>query len=80
MTLQKFVAMYLDWRNNFLTIERFAEYYGITVESAQFIINTGRSTMAFEPENNYIKIYPHHKPAIVRVFYCLKFSDYKLAL
>jgi len=49
MTLQKFVDMYLDWRNNFLTVERFAEYYGMTLESAQFIIDTGRNIMNFEP-------------------------------
>jgi hypothetical protein len=51
MTLDKFVSMYLDWRNNFLTVERFAEYYGITLESANFIIDTGRSIMNFEPES-----------------------------
>lgn len=34
--------MFLDWFNNFLTIERFAEYYGVTVEEAQAIIAKGR--------------------------------------
>jgi len=35
-------ALYLDWLNNFLTLERFAEYYGITLEEAAIVINTGR--------------------------------------
>ena len=29
---------YLDWFNNFLTIERFAEYYGITESFAYSLI------------------------------------------
>ena len=35
-------ALYLDWRNNFLTLARFAEYYGITERSATKIIEAGR--------------------------------------
>jgi hypothetical protein len=31
--------MYLDWVNNFLTIERFACYYRITEKKAKKIIN-----------------------------------------
>jgi len=34
--------MYLDWFNNFLTIERFAEYYGIREQTAKYIIRAGR--------------------------------------
>jgi len=34
--------LYLDWINNFLTLEPFAEYYGITLEEAATVINTGR--------------------------------------
>jgi len=34
--------MYLDWVNNFLTIERFAEYYGIREQTAEYIIRAGR--------------------------------------
>ena len=34
--------LYLDWFNNFLTIERFAEYYNMTVEQAEKIIKVGR--------------------------------------
>ena len=34
--------LYLDWFNNFLTIERFAEYYNMTVEQAEKVIEVGR--------------------------------------
>ena len=34
--------MYLDWFNNFLTVARFAEYYGITEDQARIIIHEGR--------------------------------------
>jgi len=37
---EKTVAMYYDWINNFLTRERFAEYYGITLKSANRLIAT----------------------------------------
>lgn len=33
--------MYLDWYNNFCTIERFAEYYNLSIEQARQIINIG---------------------------------------
>ncbi len=34
--------MFLDWFNNFLTIERFAEYYGITETYARIVIKEGK--------------------------------------
>jgi hypothetical protein len=34
--------MYLDYVNNFLTVERFAEYYDLTIEEANLIIDKGR--------------------------------------
>jgi hypothetical protein len=37
-----FQEMYLDWLNNFLTIERFAEWYAIGEEQAAAIISAGR--------------------------------------
>jgi len=41
--LNKFYEeMYLSWFNDFLTIERFAEFYNITVSKANQIINIGR--------------------------------------
>lgn len=35
--------MYLDYVNNFLTVERFAEYYGIRLGTAHMIIEVGRA-------------------------------------
>jgi hypothetical protein len=42
MITNKFQEMYLDWVNNFLTIEVFANYYHLTAKQAQFVINSGR--------------------------------------
>lgn len=50
MSLDAFTAMYLDYVNNFITVEKFAEYYGITQTSAEFIIKTGREISHFELE------------------------------
>ncbi len=33
---------YLEWVNNFLTIEKFAEYYKITEVQAKFLIDMGK--------------------------------------
>lgn len=30
--------LYLDWRNNYLTIEKFAEHNGITKEHAEWLL------------------------------------------
>ena len=40
-----FIKLYLEYVNNFLTIERFAEYYGFTVIEAEKIINKGRELL-----------------------------------
>ena len=37
-----YVYLYMEWFNNFLTIERFAEYYEISIHRAKVIINKGR--------------------------------------
>ena len=34
--------LYLDYLNNFLTVEAFADYYGITISQANTAINIGR--------------------------------------
>jgi hypothetical protein len=39
--------MYLDWTNNFLTLERFAEHYGIDCETANHVIVEGRRAHEF---------------------------------
>jgi hypothetical protein len=38
--------LYLDWFNNFLTLERFAEYYKIHITHAQTIIERARKRVA----------------------------------
>lgn len=48
MTLQAFVDMYLDYRNNFLTVEAFADYYRISVDKANQIIKLGREVSDIE--------------------------------
>ena len=35
-------AVYLDWFNNFVSIERYAEYYGLTVNEATKLIEVAR--------------------------------------
>ena len=42
MTKSKCAAMYRDWANNFLTLERFASYYGISGRAAKRVIEIGR--------------------------------------
>lgn len=42
MTREQLKAVYLDWLNNFLTIECFAEYYGLTDNQADALINLAR--------------------------------------
>ena len=43
MSLDQFVTLYIDYVNNFITVERFAEYYAIDVDSAQKILDCGRT-------------------------------------
>ncbi len=33
------INLYLDWRNNYLTVEKFAEHHGLTVGDALLLIN-----------------------------------------
>ena len=43
MSFDKFVKMYFDWFNNFITIGAFAEHYGITEEEAGIIVEIGEA-------------------------------------
>lgn len=38
----KIESMYLDYVNNFLTVECFSNYYGISLETGYRVIVTGR--------------------------------------
>lgn len=42
ITISKVQELYLDYVNNFLTVERFAEYYEIEESQAVLIIEQGR--------------------------------------
>lgn len=39
--------IYVDWINNFLSISKFAQYYGISEDYASNIIDVGRMTDNF---------------------------------
>ena len=41
-SLDAIIGLYLDYANNFLTVDNFAEYYGLTISEASQIINVGR--------------------------------------
>ena len=38
----KLADFYLEFLNNFLTVERFAEYYDLSILQAQTMINLGK--------------------------------------
>jgi hypothetical protein len=35
-------AVYLDWVNNFMSVQSFAEYYGVTYDHALILIKIGK--------------------------------------
>ena len=56
-SIDAIIGLYLDYANNFLTVENFAEYYGLTISEANQIINVGRDInerLALEDKNNGI--------------------------
>ncbi len=40
--MNKMLKMYIDYVNNFLSVDRFAEHYGITIEVAKSTIARGK--------------------------------------
>ena len=42
MTDNRKIELFRDWFNNFLTLERYAEYYGIDEAEALWTIEQGR--------------------------------------
>jgi len=48
MTLQLLQDMYLDYVNNFLSIERFAEYHGMEYYDAEWLIEQGKALNAVQ--------------------------------
>jgi hypothetical protein len=43
LTREKLKAEYLDYLNNYLSIDKFAEHRGLTYDEAEWLINVGRS-------------------------------------
>ena len=50
--VKKLINMFLDWKNNFLTIGRFAEYYNLTIDKANEVINKGRELNDRRPKED----------------------------
>lgn len=46
MSLDRFVELYLDYRNNFVTVEAFATHYGLSMNTANSIVTIGRAISA----------------------------------
>ena len=42
--------LYLDWINNFVTIQKFASYHGIMREEAEELVNRGRECFSKKEE------------------------------
>jgi hypothetical protein len=40
--INNLINMFLDWKNNFLTVGKFAEYYNLTIDKANSLIDKGR--------------------------------------
>ena len=49
ITREKLAADYLDWVNNYLSVELFAEHRGLTVAEAKMLITLG--TLCFENDH-----------------------------
>jgi len=42
-TDQEIIEIYLDWVNNFISLEKFAEHYGLDEIDANYVIELGRN-------------------------------------
>lgn len=42
MNREQLISAYLDWVNNFLSVEAFAQHYGLHDFEAELLINLGR--------------------------------------
>lgn len=41
-TRDELIAIYLDWVNNYLTLDKFAEHRGLTRTEAEYLIDLGK--------------------------------------
>lgn len=48
ISLSEFTNLYLDYVNNYLTVEKFASDKGLSIEDAEFIFTTGRAIGNYE--------------------------------
>jgi len=49
------IEIYLDWVNNFLSLDKFAEHYGLDEIDAHYIIDLGRKLNEEEATKNKLK-------------------------
>jgi len=49
------IEIYLDWVNNFLSLDKFAEHYGIDEIDANYLIEIGRKLNEEEATKNKLK-------------------------
>lgn len=42
MSRQELANIYLDWKNNFVSIQGFAEHYGLYVHEAEILLDLAR--------------------------------------
>ena len=45
MSRESLSKIYLDWVNNYLTIEKFAEHYGLYPKEAEILISLARDCL-----------------------------------
>ena len=48
MSFDQFTTLYLDYFNNFLTVEAFAAHHNLSLATANFIVDTGRAIGYYE--------------------------------
>lgn len=39
---EKLIEVYLDWRNNYVTVETYADHHGLNVDQAQKLIDLAK--------------------------------------
>lgn len=59
VTPNDLAALYRDWRNNYLSVARFAEDYGVSVAQAEVTIAMGRAV--HDAYANWLKEFAHNE-------------------
>lgn len=55
-TIEKIYTLYLEWCNNFLSINKFADYYNLTEIEANNIIEIGRQLSHIIFDNKFTNL------------------------